>query len=233
MADLAQLNLRITELVDTRDWRRQTDWRVMSGHGFDEKAATWDDDPTKVERARTAALAIRQTLPLDTSTRVLEYGAGTGLVAQALRDAVGPITMADTSSGMRAVMEEKIAAGAITDARVWDVDLAVDSAPDEQFDLVVTVMALHHVSDVAKVLANFADLLADDGHVAIVDLEHEDGSFHGHDFDGPHGFDQAALTRQLETAGFADIRFQPCGEMERNGGTYPMFVATGVVSRRP
>jgi predicted TPR repeat methyltransferase len=64
---------------------------------FDERAATWDDDPAHVERARVVGLALRRALPLGRSVRMLEYGAGTGLVSEALRDAVGPITMADTS----------------------------------------------------------------------------------------------------------------------------------------
>ena len=42
---------------------------------------------------------------------MLEYGAGTGLVSQAMRDAVGPVTMADTSGGMRDVMRAKVDAG--------------------------------------------------------------------------------------------------------------------------
>jgi len=49
--------------------------------------------------------------------RMLEYDAGTGLVTQALRDSVGPVTLADTSTGMREVVHAKIAAGALTDAR--------------------------------------------------------------------------------------------------------------------
>lgn len=200
---------------------------VVSISSFDERAATWDDDPGKVDRARRAAAAIRQRLPIHLSTRVLEYGAGTGLVAQALGDTVGPVTMADTSAGMRAVMEEKIAAGAIRNARVWDVDLAVEPAPDEQFDLVVTVMALHHVSDRPAVLSRFGDLLVEGGHVAIVDLEQEDGSFHGEDFTGPHGFDPADLTGELEAAGFTDVSFERCDEVIRHGVPYPVFLATG------
>src|SRR5262249_1319459 len=90
---------------------------------FDERAATWDDDPVKVERSQRAADGIRKAVPLVGTARLLEYGAGTGLVSQALRAYVGPVTLADTSSGMRAVMERKIADGSLTDARVWDVDL--------------------------------------------------------------------------------------------------------------
>jgi predicted TPR repeat methyltransferase len=198
----------------------------MSMHSFDERAATWDDDPAKRERAQVVGRAIRATVPLNRSVRMLEYGAGTGLVTQALRDAVGPVTMADTSAGMRDVMERKIAAGAIPDARVWDLDLATQSAPDERFELVVTVMTLHHIPKLEPVLAGFARLLVAGGHLCIVDLEEEDGSFHGRDFVGHHGLNRSALEERLHQAGFADVAFQPCYHVVRDNGTYPLFLAT-------
>lgn len=204
----------------------------MSMPSFDERAATWDDDPSKVERARDAADAIRRTVPLERTTRLLEYGAGTGLVTQALRDAVGPVTLADTSSGMRDVLHAKIAAGAITDARVWDVDLAEQPAPEERFDLVVTVMALHHVPDVEVVLGRFADLLDDGGHLCVADMDKEDGSFHGEGFAGHHGFERTALAGQLTGAGFTSIAFQDFSTVERHGERYQLFLVTGVRAPR-
>ncbi len=194
---------------------------------FDEKAATWDDDPAKVERARVVADAIISTLHLDGSQRLLEYGAGTGLVTEALRDAVGPVTMADTSTGMRDVMRAKIAAGVIPDARVWDFDLAGDIAlPDDRFDLVVTVLALHHIEDIDRTLANFAKLLEPGGHLCVVDLDHEDGSFHDEGFAGHHGFVRQDFEAQLTKAGFGNVAFQTCHHVIKNDRPYPMFLAT-------
>jgi predicted TPR repeat methyltransferase len=198
---------------------------------FDERAATWDDDPAKVERAEKVAAAIRDAVPLDTSIRMLEYGAGTGLVSQALRASVGPVTMVDTSAGMREVMEDKIVAGTITNARVWGIDFSTEAVPDERFDLVVTVMTLHHIPSLEPVLSSFARLLADGGHLCIVDLEEEDGSFHGDGFEGHHGFDRAALASSLSEAGFDDVGFRRCHQMVRDGATYPLFLATGVRHR--
>lgn len=200
----------------------------MSTNPFDEKAAAWDDDPAKVQRATAVASAIRATGVLGRSMRMLEYGAGTGLVTQALRDAVGPVTMADSSSGMREVMRAKIDAGAITDARVWDLDLTSGAVPDERFDLIVTVMTLHHIPDLAPVLAGFADLLDPGGRLCVVDLEEEDGSFHGADFAGHHGFRRSTVASDLAAAGFTDVVFQGCGDVVRDGATYPLFLATCV-----
>lgn len=201
----------------------------VTGNVFDEKAKTWDDDPAKVERARVVAVTLRETLTLSTDTRVLEYGAGTGLVSQFLHDAVGPITMADTSAGMRSVIDDKIAAGVIPGGRVWDLDLGGEDVElDERFDLVVTVLTLHHVPDLDAVLANIAGVLDDGGHLVVVDLDKEDGSFHDDGFAGHHGFDHDHLAAALERAGFADVGFRPCHHIVKNGNTYPMFMATAV-----
>lgn len=200
----------------------------MSENSFDERAATWDDDPAHVERAEVVARAIRKSMSLDASVRMLEYGAGTGLVSQALRDTVGPITLVDTSAGMRQVMQDKISAGAITDARVLDLDFANGPvpAPSELFELVVTVLTLHHIHGLARVLSNFAALLTPGGRLAIVDLDKEDGTFHPEGFDGHHGFDHTELSADLQQAGFTNIAFAPCHEIMRDDRPYSLFLAT-------
>jgi ubiquinone/menaquinone biosynthesis C-methylase UbiE len=197
-------------------------------HDFDERAATWDDDPGKAERARQVAEAIRAAVPLDASMRVLEFGAGTGLLTQALRPDVGPVTLTDTSAGMRRVMDDKIAAGAITDGRVWDLDLSAGELPDERFDLVVSLMALHHIPDTDTVLANVATLLEPGGRLAIVDLDAEDGSFHGHAAPVHKGFERDALAAQLTAAGFVDVHVSDCTSVQRDNGTFPLFLAVAV-----
>jgi ubiquinone/menaquinone biosynthesis C-methylase UbiE len=193
---------------------------------FDEKAATWDT-PAKTERAQVVAAAVRRAVALSGSTRVLEYGAGTGLVSQELATSVGPITLADPSAGMREVMHSKVATGAFpASTRIWDLDLSTGSVPDERFDLIVTVMTLHHIVDLTPVLAGFARLLDRGGHLCVVDLVREDGSFHrGADFHGHNGFDTHDLSARLESAGFTDVRVERIHEMVKNGATYPLFLA--------
>ena len=198
----------------------------MTTDPFDAKAATWDEDPAKVERARAVAGAIRRTVALDRRMRLLEYGAGTGLVTQELRDAVGPVTLADTSQGMLDVLRSKVASGALTEARVWELDLSRDPVPAERFDLVVSVMTLHHIPDLAPVLRAFATLLEAGGHLCVADLDREDGSFHDYDFEGHNGFDRDDLAARLAAAGFDGIRFETCHRMPRNDRTYDLFLAT-------
>lgn len=201
----------------------------MSESGrFDAAAATWDDDPTKLERARTAADAIRAVVELRRDTRLLEYGAGTGLLSQALARDVGSVIVTDPSEGMRAVLRSKVDQGLFgADAAVHDLDLDEDEPLEVQVDLVVTLMALHHTHDLARVLDGFARMVAPGGSVAIIDLEKEDGSFHGRpEFDGHDGFDRRALGMSLDQAGFGPTRFAPCFSIEKNDRVYGLFLAT-------
>lgn len=199
---------------------------AMSTERFDVKAATWDADPDKLTQAGEVAGAIRAAVPLNRSMRLLEYGAGTGLVSQGLAGSVGPLTLADNSAGMRAVMQAKVASGALMNARVWDLDLQARPVPADTFDLIVTSLVLHHVRDLDSVLAGFAQLLVPGGYLAVADLDAEDGSFHDHDFDGHHGFDRGELTGRLTSAGFADVRMQDCTRIDRDGTGYSVFLAT-------
>jgi predicted TPR repeat methyltransferase len=194
---------------------------------FDESAATWDANPEHAGRADAVVRAIAEAIDLDPSMRVLEYGAGTGLVSQALGAQVGPLTLADASHGMRQVIQAKIDAGDLPGARVWDLDLATGPVPaGEQFELIVTVMTLHHIPDLDRVLRGLAALLAGEGRLCIVDLDEEDGSFHSEGFAGHHGFARDALTGSLEAAGFADIALRDCHQMVRDGVPYSLFLAT-------
>lgn len=193
---------------------------------FDARAATWDDDPGKVERARDVADAIRTAIPVDGDTRLLEYGAGTGLLAQFLAPHVGPITVADPSEGMRTVMLGKVERGDLPGARVVDIDLDDD---DDRFDLVVSLMALHHVPDPPAALRRLAEVTDPGGWLGLVDLEAEDGSFHGEGFGGHHGFEPDRVRSWLEAAGYGPVTFSRAHTVTKDDRDYQLFLA---VARR-
>jgi len=200
------------------------------GRSFDERAATWDD-PTKVERARRVADAIATATGSTSATTLLEYGAGTGLVTEAMGDRVGPAVLADTSAGMRAEIEAKVHDGRLSNGtRVLDLDLDAPGTrlPDERFDLVVTVLTLHHVGNLDRVLRCFAELTSPGGHVCVVDLDAEDGSFHGEGFGGHNGFDRDEVAGLLRRAGLVEVSVSDCGVVARDDGDYPMFLAIGL-----
>ena len=198
----------------------------LATNSFDERAATWDDDPTKRERARLAATRLRESVDLHPDTRLLEYGAGTGLLTEQLLPYVGHATLAEPSSGMRDVLDAKVADGRLAGAQILDLDLSRDAAPASRHDLIVALMVLHHIPDLTPVLAGFATLLAHGGTLCVIDLEEEDGSFHGPGFDGHDGFARDWLSERLAVAGFGPPRFEPCGHVDKNGRSYELFLAT-------
>lgn len=205
----------------------------MSKVDFDAKAATWDSNPQTVERARKVAEALAATVPGLGGRTVLEYGCGTGLLGFALRPHVAAVTMADASEGMLGELRRKIAASGLTGLRPLRLDLATDPPPAERFDLVCSLMALHHVPDTAGLLRAFRGLLAPGGMVGLADLDREDGSFHGPGVEVHHGFDRAELGEALRDAGFDGVRFQTVFEIARDGAAgprrYPVFLATARV----
>ncbi len=198
---------------------------------FDAKARTWDADPSKVERAERVAEAIRREIPLDASRTVLEIGCGTGLLGFALQPHVGSLVLADASREMLAVLAEKIAATGATNMRPVQLDIEKDPLPPERFDLVCTLLTLHHIRDIDAILGRFHDLVVPGGAVAISDLDTEDGSFHGVGVDVHHGFDRGDLGRRLAAAGFRDVRFATphafVKETSSGPRTFPLFLATG------
>ena len=196
---------------------------------FDDKAITWDSDPTKRERALAVAAALRQRVPLAHDWRALEYGCGTGLLSFALHADLGELTLADSSPGMLAVLRGKIDAAGLTHLHPLALDLLTDPLPADRYDLIYTLMTLHHVADVGRLLRTFHDLLRPGGWLAVADLDQEDGSFHGPGFTGHNGFDRAALRAQLADAGFGEVDFSTGYVMKKatDQGVreYPLFLA--------
>jgi ubiquinone/menaquinone biosynthesis C-methylase UbiE len=195
---------------------------------FDERAREWDNDPVKVERAGRVAEGMRSQVWLSTAMTALEYGCGTGLLSFALQADLGTITLADSSAGMLAVLAQKISAAGVGNMTPRQLDLATDPLPGERYDLVYSLMTLHHIPDTAGILQKFCTLLKTGGTLCIADLDEEDGSFHGPGFEGHKGFNRERLRTLLETSGFENIRFQTVHKMTRETEgrkmVFPLFL---------
>ena len=196
---------------------------------FDERARTWDT-PERQERAEAVAGSIRSALDLDSSMRAIDVGAGTGLLGLALAGDVGQMVLADPSAGMLEVVNEKLAAGSPSNVSGLRLDLLADPPPPgAPFDLVVSLLVLHHLADTGAALAAIGALLRSGGWLALADLDAEDGSFHDADAEGIHhrGFDRQALTRLAREAGFTDVRVVTSMTIEREDGKFPVFLLVG------
>lgn len=183
---------------------------------FDERAKDWDSDPKKVERARMAAEAIRNVVPLSKNMNALEYGCGTGLLSFALQEDLGQITLADTSQGMLDVLSEKIAASGMTNMHPVRLDLATDPLPSEKYHITYSLMVLHHIHDARGILGKFYNVLEPNGYLIIADLDKEDGSFHTDGTTDVHkGFEQGELRKWVEDAGFGNVSFSKVYEIRK------------------
>ena len=201
---------------------------MNSSNPFDLSARNWDADPLKVARARAVAEAIQDMVPLAPGFSALEYGCGTGLVSFALASRLGQVTLADSSPGMLAVVAEKLAASPMTHLRPLALDLTAEPLPADRFQLIYTLMTLHHVPDVDRILADFSTLLTSPGYLCVADLDAEDGSFHGSDFSGHRGFDRDELGRRARSAGFATVEFRTVYRITKESSSgqkeFPLFL---------
>ncbi len=195
---------------------------------FNEKALNWDNEPRRLERARGIADNIRNALPCLQHMNGLEYGCGTGLLSFELQKDFSEITLADNSEGMLDVVKQKIAVSNIRNMTPKLLDLT-RSSMDEKFDVIYTLMTLHHILDIGKIISKFRKLLNPSGYLCIADLAEEDGSFHGKDFIGHKGFKREYLMGILNRFGFKELCWKICyNNLKRfEDGTeksYPIFL---------
>ncbi len=197
---------------------------------FDKKAKDWDT-PERQMRAAIIADSIRSHLPLSPEMTALEYGCGTGQLSFELREDLGAMTLADNSDGMLQVLQDKINTSPADNMTPVKLDLATDPLPEDRFDLIYTVLTLHHIADTRQVLGQFYALLNSGGYLCVADLDKEDGSFHGHEVDDVHkGFDRKELAKLAKEAGFTNISFSTAHQMERETGDegdtkiFPIFL---------
>jgi 2-polyprenyl-3-methyl-5-hydroxy-6-metoxy-1,4-benzoquinol methylase len=196
----------------------------MTDH-FAEKSRNWDERPVPAQISQAVGRLL-EALDWDASMCVMDFGAGTGLIAATIAPHVSRIVAVDTSPSMLEALAAKENLQGKVECRCQDI---LEAPLEERFDAVVSAMALHHVEDTGALVARFAEQLKPGGLLALADLDSEDGSFHEPGTEGVfhHGFDRRALQSILEAAGFDDVVFVTALEVEKDGkGPYSVFLVT-------
>ncbi len=200
---------------------------------FDSIAADWDESPRRRELAAGVAAAIEAAVPLQADWHAMEYGCGTGLVGAALAPRLGRLLACDVSPGMLSVLQEKARAAGLHQLQTRVLDLTTEPAPVEPLDLIFSSMTMHHIPDVVALLRTFRGMLKPGGWLALVDLDSEDGSFHGRDVPGVmhQGFDRDALQAELRAAGFVETSARTAHTVSKTAADgrvshYPVFLIT-------
>lgn len=198
----------------------------MSRDYFAHKAATFDQNPARVDNVAAIAEALQATIRLDRNMHLMDFGSGTGLLLERIAPHVGKITAVDVSESMNRQLAEKIPRLACP-VEIRPVDL-VREAIDESFDGIISSMTLHHVEDIGAIFRRFRAMLKDGGFIALADLDSEDGSFHSEDTGVFHnGFDRAEIARIAEEAGFAEVAVVSASVIPKPQRDYPVFLLTG------
>ncbi|MGD8350747.1 MAG: methyltransferase domain-containing protein [Gammaproteobacteria bacterium] len=192
---------------------------------FEAKAADWDANDRRTRLAAAIGASMLDRVQLHEQMRVMDFGAGTGLIAAQIAPLVQQLVAVDTSPAML----EKLAAKTELEGRIETVCRDILEDPlDTRFDLIVSAMTLHHVEDTSRLLQRFNQQLKPGGKLALADLDKEDGSFHPEGTEGifHFGFDRDQLRAELERQGFEQIDFSTAHTMEKNEKDYPVFLVT-------
>ncbi len=201
---------------------------MSSKFDFDAAAATWDDNPRRVQLAQTVAQTIRQQIPLRPDMQLLDYGCGTGLVALALQPFVGSVIAADSSLGMLQKLQEKIRAAGLTNVTTRQLDLESQDWDGPPVDVIVSSMTFHHLQNPQAVLRKMAALLAPGGFVAVADLDADSEGFHSDKAGVLHeGFSAQQMKEMFSTAGLEDIHTVEVGQMERESQLFRVLLTMG------
>lgn len=196
----------------------------MNDH-FEDKAHDWDERPIPQQISEGLASSLKTRVDLHPGMEVLDFGAGTGLVAAKVASAVGSIIAVDVSQSMLDQLAQKPELAG--KARIVCQDI-LEQPLEAKVDLIVSAMALHHVEDTAQLARTFFDHLKPGGHIALADLDAEDGDFHPPGTEGVYhaGFERAALGRILSEVGFEGVEFTTACEVDREQRRYSIFFVT-------
>lgn len=145
---------------------------------------------------------------LDARLRVGDLGCGTGQFSALVAPYVAKVVAVDASAEMLSAAKTRLADTSNVDVRRGTLEaLPVD---DQQLDIAVLALVLHHVPDPGRAIAEAARVVAPGGRVLIVDMLPHDRSDYqqqmGHVW---LGFSEPQIRRWLEGAGFHAVRFLP------------------------
>jgi ubiquinone/menaquinone biosynthesis C-methylase UbiE len=202
---------------------------------FDKRAASWDEEPRRVELAREVANAIITAVQPTAEMDALDFGCGTGLLTLFLQPQLRSITGVDSSWGMLDVLSGKVREQGLANVRALHCNVGRGERPDGRYNLIVSGMALHHVAELAPLFRLFYELLLPGGIISVADLDKEDGTFHD-DATGVHhfGFERPLVKGMLAEAGFTEFRDTTVAVIQKGSPDrvrdYPVFL---ISARKP
>lgn len=196
---------------------------------FKDKAQDWDQRPIPAQISFGVSEAIKSKVELHPKLKVMDFGAGTGLVSSQIAPYVSELVAVDISQSM---LDQLVQKPELKDKVKIKCQDLLEVPLEEDFDLIISAMALHHVEDTRSIFNRFFEHLTPNGALALADLDSEEGDFHPEGIEGVfhHGFDREALGRIAKEVGFVDVTFETATTVNKGERAYPIFLCT---ARRP
>ena len=205
---------------------RRTDARAF----FAGVASTWDRLRTELYGDRFTVEALAALLPEDAV--VADLACGSGAVTALLAPAVGRVVAVDASPEMLRAARARTKGLGNVDLRRGDLaELPVESA---SCDAALLLLALTHVAEPARAVAEMARILAPGGRAVVVDLlRHDRDAFRRQMGQLGNGFEPAELAALLAGAGLAGVRCRALApEPKAKGPALLLATATREPSKR-
>lgn len=193
---------------------------------WNDHADGWDDDPNVKLYADQAFASLISLTDIRSSAwqtkRVLDFGCGTGLLAERVAPHVGELIAVDTSEKMIAVLKAKtIPHVTAVHAEILAPDHQSDVDLEAGFDLIYASSVCAFLPDYTGAVAAFAKLLKGGGTFVQWDWQGIDGD--------AFGLTEGRMRQALKAAGLASVHVRPAFAVEADGQSLTALVGMGVV----
>lgn len=142
-----------------------------AGSDWDDRVETWEAVVATPAFQQLAA-SVLELVDAAPDDRVVDLGAGTGLLALALAPSVEHVVAVDASAAMLQRLDQRAAGYGLANVEPLVADLRSLPLPDEAATLVVSNYAFHHLDDSSKelALAEARRVLAPGGRLVVCDM---------------------------------------------------------------
>ncbi len=199
----------------------------MNVDHFANKSKSWDMNSKRVQNAKSIAELIVKNMALKPSMKMMDFGAGTGLLSHFIAPHVDSIVAVDNSPSMLEKFQEK---SSEFDCKIEILQLDLSEQEiDEKFDGIISSMTIHHLEDTKRLFEKFYAMLNKGGFIAIADLDSEDGTFHSDNTGVFHfGFDRAVLEEIAKEVGFGEVKFELANKIKKPHQDFTVFLMTAI-----
>jgi 2-polyprenyl-3-methyl-5-hydroxy-6-metoxy-1,4-benzoquinol methylase len=193
--------------------------------GWDDEAASWDEQPAVRRYAELASGSLRTVLasrgkPLRDTT-VLDFGCGTGLLTARMAQEAPRVVGLDLSSAMIDRLNAKALPNVVGHAGSLDSALADGRLAPGTFDLITCSSVCAFVPDYPHTVAQLVTLLSPGGVFVQWDWELDPGA------EEPMGLSREAIREALTGAGLAEVTVDVGFRAEFEGFVMAPVMGTG------